>query len=140
MIFCAWDRRHLARVALSAALLVACGTPRSRTVVVRNVPPFDGRETESWLVQETAPVDRDDVLPAFEESAQAYGCQTDHIGEQSSTNIYGEARRYYGVSASCREGTIALITLVGGSVSIGCAKPTTPAACDRLLHDIAQAR
>ncbi len=131
---------HVVSIGLLATLVLGCGTARSRPSAHANVPPFDGTETESWLVQATDPVDRDDVLPAFEASAQAYGCQTEQLGLESSTNIYGEERRYYGVSASCEEGTIALITLVGGSVSIGCAKPTTRAACDRLLHDIAQAR
>jgi hypothetical protein len=52
----------------------------------------------------------------------------------------GESRSYYGVTASCDEGTIALITLVGGRVIIGCAKPTTRQACDSLLSNISQAR
>jgi len=117
-------------------LLAGCasGTPTPE------VPTFQGLETEHWLVQESAPIGRDDVLPAFEASAHEYGCATEHIGASSSLNIYGEMRSYYGVSAACEEGTIALITLVGGSIKIGCAKPTTRAACDQLLRNIAAAR
>jgi hypothetical protein len=88
----------------------------------------------------TEPLGRDDVLPAFKESARSYGCVTDEMGSESSPNIHGELRSYYGVSATCREGTIALITLVGGNVSIGCAKPTTREACNLLLRNISEAR
>lgn len=104
------------------------------------MPTFDGVETQWWLAQESESGGRDDLLPAFEESARSYGCSTDQLGGESSLNIYGERRSYYGVSASCEEGTIALITLVGGRVRIGCAKPTTPQACDLLLRNISQAR
>jgi hypothetical protein len=119
-----------------AMLFVGCTKANSAP----NVPPFEGEETERWLVQETEPVGRDDVLPAFEASARSYGCRTVQLGRQSSTNIYGESRSYYGISASCEEGTIALITLVGGGIRIGCAKPTTRQACDLLLRNISQAR
>ncbi|HEY0468752.1 MAG TPA: hypothetical protein VGC79_31375, partial [Polyangiaceae bacterium] len=91
-------------------------------------------------VQETAPVGRDDILPAFEASARNYGCRTEQLGRDSSSTMYGELRSYYGISASCDEGAIALITLVGGRVRIGCLKPTTRAACDLLLRNISQAR
>jgi hypothetical protein len=102
------------------------------------VPPFVGEETEHWLVQETGAVGRGDLLPAFEASAHNYGCSTEQLGNENGANIAGEFRSYYGVTASCEEGTIALITLVGGRVRIGCAKPTTRAACDTLLRNIAQ--
>lgn len=118
-------------------LLVSCATASS---VPPNLPPFQGLETERWLVQESAAVGRDDLLPAFEASARSYGCNTDELGTESSHNIYGERRSYYGVSATCDEGTIALITLVGGGARIGCAKPTTPQACDTLLRNISEAR
>jgi hypothetical protein len=121
---------------LLAALLVSCGTPISRP----NVPPFSGEGTESWLVEVTEPIDRDDILEAFEASAQGYGCRTEQLGLESTSNIHGEMRRYYGVTAWCSSGTIALITLVGGRVSIGCVKPTTHQACQGLLHRISQAR
>ncbi|HYQ29184.1 MAG TPA: hypothetical protein VER04_18260 [Polyangiaceae bacterium] len=104
------------------------------------MPTFLGEENESWLVQETAPVERDDLLPAFEASARSYGCSTERLGLDSSSNIYGERRSYYGISASCEEGAISLVTLVDGRVRIGCAKPTTREACDRLLRHISQAR
>lgn len=99
-----------------------------------------GDETERWLVEESGPVGRDDVLPAFEASAKEYGCSTEKLGGQTTRNIYGERRTYYGVTASCYEGTISLITLVGGGVRIGCARPTTLQACNQLLHDIAESR
>ncbi len=105
-----------------------------------NIPTFQGEETEWWLVQETGPVGRDDILPAFEASAHNHGCTTEQLGFDSSSNIYGESRSYYGVSASCDDGTIALITLAGGGVRIGCAKPTTRQACDLLLRKISRAR
>lgn len=127
---------------LLALMTLSCdGTSRAPAVTPpANLPQFNGMETEAWLTQTTEPTDRDDVLPAFKESARSYGCVTDEIGSESSSNIHGEMRRYYGVSATCREGTIALITLVGGRVSIGCAKPTTREACDSLLRNIAEAR
>jgi len=123
---------------LPATLLVSCATPRAEPRATPNVPTFLGVETEHWLVEESQPVGRDDVLPAFEASARNYGCSTEQLGSQSSQNIYGESRSYYGVTAACAEGTIALITLVGGGVRIGCVKPTTRAACDLLLRNIAQ--
>jgi hypothetical protein len=117
-------------------LVVSCAAASSRP----DVPTFLGVETDRWLVQESEPVGRDDLLPAFQASARSYGCNTEQLGNQYSANILGERRSYYGVSASCEEGTIALITLVDGRVSIGCAKPTTRQACDLLLRNISQAR
>ncbi|MFZ5891789.1 MAG: hypothetical protein ACOY0T_12105 [Myxococcota bacterium] len=105
------------------------------------MPPFEGEETEWWLVQETEPVGRDDLLPASEASARNYGCSTEELGLQASfNNIYGERRSYYGISASCDEGTVAVITLVDGGARIGCAQPTTQQKCDALLRNISQAR
>jgi len=101
-------------------------------------PTFVGEETPWWLVQESEPTGRDDILPAFEASAKRHGCTTEHIGSRSSQSIMGEVREYFGVSAVCYDGTIAIITLVGGRVRIGCAKPTTAAACDALLRSIAE--
>jgi hypothetical protein len=103
-------------------------------------PPFRGVETESWLVYQVDEVERDDLLPAFEASAQNHRCSTERIGSESSVNIGGERRSYHGISASCDEGSIALITLVGGKVKLGCAQPTTREDCDRLLRRISQAR
>lgn len=117
-------------------LVVGCATANTPS----NLPSFGGAETDRWLVQETESVGRDDLLPAFEASARSYGCSTEHLGSDSSLNIYGERRSYYGIAATCEEGTIALITLVDGHVRIGCAKPTTSQACDLLLRNISQAR
>jgi hypothetical protein len=124
------------RRGLPLFILIASCAPSSQP----NLPSFSGVETAHWLVQESSSGGRDDLLPAFAASARSYGCLTDTIGDQSSHNIYGESRSYYGVSAACEEGTIALITLKGGLVRIGCAKPTTPAACDLLLRNISHAR
>jgi len=99
-----------------------------------------GSESERWLVEESAPVGRDDVLPAFEAAAEDYGCSTEKLGGTTSFTIQGERRSYFGVTATCYEGTISLITLVGGGVRIGCAKPTTIEACNRLLRNISESR
>lgn len=127
---------------LMAMVVTSCGhadsNRRSPAKTASDLPLFGGTETEYWLARQTEPVGRDDILLAFEQSARSYGCATEHLGEESSMNIHGERRSYYGVSASCAEGTIALITLAGGSVSIGCAKPTTPEACDLLLRNISE--
>lgn len=127
---------------LSLLLLTSCAdtNPVPRAPSFSDLPPFIGEENDRWLVEESPPVGRHDILPAFEESAQNYGCRTDELGTQTSFNIQGERRSYYGISATCYEGTIALITLVGGGVRIGCAKPTTRAACNQLLRNIAEAR
>jgi hypothetical protein len=82
----------------------------------------------------------EDLLPAFEESARSHGCSTDDLGKGAEPTLGGELRHWYGVSASCDEGTIALVTLVGGHVRIGCAKPTTRERCDALLRRISEAR
>ena len=123
-------------------LLLGCGgsAPTAPAPAFPNLPPFVGNETERWLIEESAPVGRDDVLPAFEGSAKEHGCSTEKLGGETTLNIYGERRTYYGVTASCYEGTISLITLVGGGVRIGCAKPTTLQSCNQLLQDIAESR
>lgn len=123
-------------------LMMSCAdtNPGPRAPSFPDLPHFMGKETDRWLVEESPPVGRDDILPAFEASAQTYGCRTETLGDSTSFNIHGELRSYYGVTASCYEGTIALITLVGGSVRIGCAKPTTRKACDQLLRNISEAR
>ena len=121
-------------------LVLSCAAASSSSSPRPEVPTFQGVENDHWLVQETEPIGRDDILPAFQASARNYGCSTDQLGNQSSHNILGESRSYYGIVASCDEGTIALITLVGGRVRIGCAKPTTRQACDSLLRNISQYR
>ena len=54
--------------------------------------------------------------------------------------ISGEIRHWYGIAASCDDGNIALITLVGGRVMLGCTKPATRERCDLLLRKISEAR
>ena len=124
------------RAGLFLILAVSCAAARSEP----SLPTFVGIETRQWFVQESEPIDRDDLLPAFEASARSYGCSTEQLGRDSSATIEGERRSYFGISASCEAGTIALITLVGGRVRIGCAKPTTRQACDLLLRNISQVR
>lgn len=141
MGFAKWWRAPAgATLVLTVLLGCAPNNPRPRAPAQPDLPPFIGNETERWLVEESAPTGRNDLLPAFEESAEDYGCRTEKLGTETSFNIEGERRSYYGITATCYEGTIALITLVGGGVRIGCAKPTTLAACDQLLRDISQSR
>jgi hypothetical protein len=123
-------------------LAVSCSAvaPRPRAPEYPDLPPFIGKETERWLAEESGPVGRDDLLPAFKSSAINYGCRTEKLGGKMRYNIFGESRTYYGVTARCYEGTISLITLVGGRVRIGCAKPTTLQACNQLLRDISESR
>jgi hypothetical protein len=116
--------------------LVGCAT----TKAAPRVPPFHGEETEWWLVQDTGTVHRDDLLPAFEASARRYGCTTERHVLSSGETMYWRVTSYYGVSASCDEGIIALVGLADGRIRIGCAKPTTHYACDLLLGNITQAR
>jgi hypothetical protein len=52
----------------------------------------------------------------------------------------GELRQWYGVGASCDEGNIAIVAVVGSRVRIGCTKPMTRERCDRLLRQISEAR
>jgi hypothetical protein len=105
-----------------------------------SLPPFRGVESEVWLAYQVEQLERDDLLPAFEASARGHGCSTQQLGSESGPNIGGVRYSYHGISASCEEGTIALITLVGGRVRIGCAKPSTRGDCDLLLRKISQAR
>ena len=48
----------------------------------------------------------------------------------------GETRISYGVSASCDDATLALISLAWGHVRIACERPHTRAQCDALLAKI----
>lgn len=109
---------------------------------MKRYPPFQGQETESWLAYEENPGrDPGDLLLAFEASARSYWCTTDRLGSDSSATIAGgELRSSYGVSASCDDGTLAIVTRAGGQVTVGCLKPTTRARCDLLLSKISEAR
>jgi hypothetical protein len=125
-------------MALLTTVLAACAgcTPAS------TYPAFRGRETESWIAYEETLPERDpsDLLPAFEASARTLGCSTEQLGYESDPNVAGEMRQMYGISATCDEGTIALVTLVGSRVRIGCTKPMTRDRCDTLLRKISEAR
>ena len=112
---------------------------RPRAPAFPDLPPFVGNETDRWLVEDSGPVGRDDVLPAFLASAKDYGCRTEKL-RPTSFIVVGQRRLYYGVTASCWEGTISIITWEGGNVRIGCAKPTTIEACNQLLRDISESR
>jgi len=120
----------------SLVLLASCAASKPRS----SPPTFTGVENAAWFVEESEPVGRDDVLPAFKAAARNYGCSTEELGSSSSANIQGELRSYYGISANCDEGSVALITLEGGGVRIGCSRPTSRQACDLLLRRIAQGR
>jgi hypothetical protein len=123
------------RSVLLVALVASCAPSLPR------YPPFHGEETDTWIAYEV-PVGRDpsDLLPAFEASARSHGCSTERIGSDTRPNIAGEMRSFYGVAATCDEGTIALVTLAGGRASIGCTKPSTRERCDFLLREISEAR
>jgi hypothetical protein len=104
-------------------------------------PAFRGEETETWLsyeVQLKRPPS--DLLPSFEASARSFGCTTEKLGHTVDQVIGGELRHWYGITASCDDGDIALVTLVGARVRIGCTKPTTRERCDLLLRRISEAR
>ncbi|HEX2878297.1 MAG TPA: hypothetical protein VHO25_02050 [Polyangiaceae bacterium] len=132
-------KKTLGKGSLCLLQVLAAGCSGAAARATADIPAFQGVETEHWLVQESQPVEQKDLLRAFAESARGYGCRTEKLGLQATQNIYGERRSYHGVTASCFEGTISLITLADGRVRIGCAKPTTFQACDRLLRNIAQA-
>lgn len=130
-------------VLLMLPLLVCCAAatePRAHAPELVDLPPFIGMENDRWLVQELGPVGRSDVLPAFSASAQNYGCRTERLGSKTRFTIQGERRSYYGISASCYEGTIAIAKLANGAFRIGCAKPTSLQACNQLLRDISESR
>jgi hypothetical protein len=124
------------RSVLLVALVASC------TPSLPRYPPFAGEETNDWSAYELNVPGREpsDLLPAFEASARSHGCSTDRLGADTRLNIAGEMRSFYGVAATCDEGTIALVTLVGGRVRIGCAKPSTRERCDYLLQQISAAR
>jgi hypothetical protein len=105
-------------------------------------PAFVGQETESWIAFDLEPVDRDpgDLLPSFEASARAFGCRTEQLGGDVAIAGGASARLVHGISASCDEGTLALITLQGSRVRIGCEKPIERRHCEELLRKIAEAR
>lgn len=140
-----WPRRSLpvragwtlACAAVSVALATDCDSAPAP-----KYPPFEGAETDAWLTFDVPLPERspDDLLPAFAESARSHGCSTEQLGKRSEQNIGGELRYWYGVSASCDEGTIAVVTMVGGHVRIGCTKPTTRDRCSELLRRISEAR
>jgi hypothetical protein len=140
-----WPRRSLAEragwtlgcAAVSAALATDCQSappPQS--------PPFQGAETDKWLTFDVPLPDRppEELLPAFAESARSYGCSTEELGKRAEPHVGEQPRDWYGVSASCNEGTVAMVTFVGGHVGIGCAKPTTRDRCNELLRRISKAR
>jgi hypothetical protein len=126
---------------LPRSVLVACVVAGCAPALPRH-PSFRGQETDAWLAYQVELPERDpsELLPAFEASARSHGCSTERLGAAADPNIAGELRSFYGVMATCDEGAIALVTLAGGRVRIGCAKPTTRVRCDFLLHEISEAR
>jgi hypothetical protein len=134
------EARRSREISLGAWLLVTLVVSCASTNSASSLPPFVGVETERWRVQETGSLARDDLSRAFEASARSYGCNTERLGGRSRLTIAGQRRSYYGISASCEEGVIALVRLSGDRVSIGCAKPTTSQACEHLVRNISLAR
>jgi hypothetical protein len=96
-------------------------------------------EDDSWTAYEVS-LGRSDVLPAFEASARSYGCAVERLGSRYESVVGGFRRDWYGVSASCDGENVAIITLAGERVRIGCARPSTRDQCDRLLERISEAR
>jgi hypothetical protein len=121
-------------IVLTLAALTGCA-PESR------YPPFRGVETELWIAYEVQLSGREpsDLLLAFQAAARRYGCMTERIGGGTQQVIIGgELRFFFGVNASCDKGNIALISLVGGRVRIGCTQPTTRERCDLMLQEISE--
>jgi hypothetical protein len=127
----AMTRNHLLLV-----VLTGCAAAKATS----RPPPFDGTENESWLAYRVDGIERPDLLSAFEASARSHGCDTARLGSESSPTIGGLRHQWYGISAACDEGTIAIVTLVGGRVKIGCPRPMTQEDCDGLLRRISEAR
>jgi hypothetical protein len=123
------------RNVLLGLTLVGCGA----CAPTSGPPPFTGRETDVWTAFDVASPELDraqNLLPSFEASARDFGCRTDHLGTVVDTAGGGETRIWYGVTASCDEGTIAILKMKGGRVRVGCEKPTTPEGCAALLQRI----
>jgi hypothetical protein len=102
-------------------------------------PPFTGRPTESWFAFVVAvPEAREprDLVLAFEASARGSGCRTDRL--QTSSEVASWGIFWYGVSADCTGGTIALVSMNGARVSVGCLRPTTREQCEGLLRGISE--
>jgi len=66
--------------------------------------------------------------------------RAERLGHSSKGVISGIVEQRYGVSASCEEGTLALITVEHDRVRIGCPKPKMRRQCDALLEKIAESR
>jgi hypothetical protein len=121
------------RIVVLGLALVGCGAFGS------GPPPFAGRETASWTAFEVKSPELDEarqLLPKFEACARDFGCFTDHLGTVVYLAGRGETRLWYGVTASCDEGTIAILKLRGGRVRVGCEKPMTRDGCEALLQRI----
>src|ERR1700722_2265371 len=84
---CQTRRRSTLSLALVLLLggLAACARP----ILAPAVPPFEGVETPSWTAYEFHVPGRDpsDLLPAFEASARAFGCETSHVGERANATV-----------------------------------------------------
>jgi hypothetical protein len=125
----------------SAALLGLLDVAPSCAPAVAEPPAFEGRETDAWMAYEVRIPGRNsaDLIPSFEASANAFGCHTTRLGTQAVQIAGGSAAILsYGVSATCEEGSIALVALADSRVRIGCEKPTTRARCDGLLRQISE--
>src|SRR5687768_15170210 len=98
------SRRCFARFLICFAVLTptlgGCGSPETA-----RSPDLAGDDAAAWLTYQVA-VQREpkDLLPAFEASAQNYGCKTERLSSQSDFMQGGVLFKWYGVGASCPEG------------------------------------
>jgi hypothetical protein len=98
-------RAALVSVALANSAICAC-----QTTPLPQHPPFFGRASRAWLAYDAVNPDRDpnELLAAFLQSAQRYGCTTEEMGRvtflvpRDLYELNDEAARYRtGVIASC---------------------------------------
>jgi hypothetical protein len=96
---------------------------------------FEGRSTEFWLAAFPIRTSRDphDFIPYFAQAARASGCRTEPV---TTSLVPWRGYGWYGLSADCSDGTIALVALDGPRLGIGCLRPTTLAQCEDLLREI----
>jgi hypothetical protein len=106
-------------------------------------PPFAGQVTAAWIafdVPVPAGKDSGGIVESFEAGAKSSGCGTERLAASSQFVGGGELRQWYGVSAECDAGTIALVAVDAAHVRIGCRRPADRDACEAILRHISSAR